>query len=273
MLAAEGAAGAEVGVTFVGDGRIRALNRDYRGRDEVTDVLSFPLEDADQGPGGERGRRRRAAAAGPPRLLGDVVVGARQALRQARADGLPPSAEVAVLLVHGALHLLGYDHETDAGQMALRQAELLEDVALGGARWPDRRGNLLHSFNWAFEGVVHALRSERNMWIHFGVAVLVLVAALFFSLSRLEVIALFVAISFVLITEMINTAIEHVVDIATDEHDPRAKIAKDVAAGAVLVATVNAARHRLPGLLRASHRRALHRPRQAAHLAHRPRPW
>ena len=103
-----------------------------------------------------------------------------------------------------------------------------------------RRGNLLHSFNWAFDGVVHALRSERNMAIHFGVAVLVLVAALFFSLSRLEVIALFVAISFVIITEMINTAIEHVVDIATDEHDPRAKVAKDVAAGAVLVATINA---------------------------------
>ena len=64
----------------------------------------------------------------PPRLLGDVVVCARQALRQARADGLPPAFELAVLLVHGTLHLLGHDHETDAGQMALRQAELLELV-------------------------------------------------------------------------------------------------------------------------------------------------
>ncbi len=103
-----------------------------------------------------------------------------------------------------------------------------------------RRASLLQSFNWAFDGVVHALRRERNMWIHFGAAVLVLVAALFFSLSRLEVVALFVAISFVLIAEMLNTSIEHVVDLVTDELDPRAKIAKDVAAGAVLVATVNA---------------------------------
>ena len=78
------------------------------------------------------------------------------------------------------------------------------------------------------------------MWIHFGAAMAVLVAALFFSLARLEVIALFVAISFVLIAEMINTSIEHVVDLVTDELDPRAKIAKDVAAGAVLIATVNA---------------------------------
>ena len=103
-----------------------------------------------------------------------------------------------------------------------------------------RRGNLLSSFNYAFDGIVHALRHERNMWIHFGIALLVLVAALFFALTRLEVVALLVAISFVLIAEMFNTAIEHVVDLITDEDDPRAKIAKDVAAGAVLVAAVNA---------------------------------
>jgi probable rRNA maturation factor len=58
-----------------------------------------------------------------------VVICARQALRQARADGLPPALELAVLLAHGTLHLLGYDHEADAGQMALRQAEVLELVS------------------------------------------------------------------------------------------------------------------------------------------------
>jgi diacylglycerol kinase (ATP) len=103
-----------------------------------------------------------------------------------------------------------------------------------------RRGNLLTSFNYAFDGIVHALRHERNMWIHFAIAGLVLVASLFFALSRLEVIALLVAISFVLIAEMLNTAIEHVVDLVTDQEDPRARIAKDVAAGAVLIAAVNA---------------------------------
>ena len=103
-----------------------------------------------------------------------------------------------------------------------------------------RRGNLLHSFNWAFDGIVHALRYERNMWIHFALAGLVLVGSLFFALTRLEVVAVLVAISFVLITEMLNTAIEHLVDLVTDKEDPRAKIAKDVAAGAVLIAAVNA---------------------------------
>lgn len=103
-----------------------------------------------------------------------------------------------------------------------------------------RRGSLLSSFNYAFDGIVHALRHERNMWIHFGTAGLVLLASLFFALTRLEVIALLMAISFVLISEMFNTAVEHVVDLITDQEDPRARIAKDVAAGAVLIAAVNA---------------------------------
>ncbi|MEI6449189.1 MAG: rRNA maturation RNase YbeY [Actinomycetes bacterium] len=123
VLEAEGVENAEASVELVGERRMRALNAEHRGRDEVTDVLSFPLEEAGEGPG-----PAAAGAAGPPRLLGDVVVCARQALRQARADSLPPAFELAVLLVHGALHLLGYEHETDAGRMALRQAELLELV-------------------------------------------------------------------------------------------------------------------------------------------------
>ncbi|MCX6374148.1 MAG: rRNA maturation RNase YbeY [Actinobacteria bacterium] len=124
VLEAEGVDNAEAAVEFVGERRIRALNAEHRGKDEVTDVLSFPLEEAGEGPG----PAAAGGSAGPPRLLGDVVVCARQALRQARIDSLPPALELAVLLVHGALHLLGHDHETDAGRMALRQAELLELV-------------------------------------------------------------------------------------------------------------------------------------------------
>ncbi len=130
VLEAEAVHDAELSVIFVGERRIRALNREHRGKDEVTDVLSFPLEDADE----ELDDRRadEATPPAPPRLLGDVVVCARQALRQARADSLPPAFELAVLLAHGALHLLGYDHEVDAGEMALRQAEVLELVAWEG---------------------------------------------------------------------------------------------------------------------------------------------
>jgi diacylglycerol kinase (ATP) len=106
---------------------------------------------------------------------------------------------------------------------------------------PRRRSpSILESFNYASEGIVHVLRTQRNMRIHFGIAVAVLVAALAFDVSRLELIALLVSISFVLVAEMVNTAIEATVDVASTSFDPMAKLAKDVAAGAVLIAALNA---------------------------------
>lgn len=103
-----------------------------------------------------------------------------------------------------------------------------------------RKTTLLQSFDHAFQGLVYAVRYQRNMRIHFAVALVVLIASIFLNLSRLELVVIFVTIAFVLIAEMINTAVEAVVDIITDEFDPRAKAAKDVAAGAVLVAAINA---------------------------------
>jgi diacylglycerol kinase (ATP) len=100
--------------------------------------------------------------------------------------------------------------------------------------------SLLESFNVAFEGIIHVLRTQRNMRIHFVVAIGVIVAALGFDVSRLELIALLLAIVFVLITEMINTAVEAAVDVASTSFDPMAKLAKDIAAGAVLIAAINA---------------------------------
>jgi diacylglycerol kinase (ATP) len=103
-----------------------------------------------------------------------------------------------------------------------------------------RPPSIIESFNFAFEGVVHVLRTQRNMRIHFAIATGVLVAALAFDVSRVELVALLLAISFVLITEMLNSAVEAAVDVASTSFDPMAKLAKDVAAGAVLIAAVNA---------------------------------
>jgi diacylglycerol kinase (ATP) len=105
----------------------------------------------------------------------------------------------------------------------------------------DRRTpSLLHSFNYAFEGVIHVLRTQRNMRIHFMIATGVLIAAVVTGVQRFELIALLLSIAFVLIAEMINTAVEAAIDVATTAFDPLAKLAKDIAAGAVLIATVNA---------------------------------
>jgi len=103
-----------------------------------------------------------------------------------------------------------------------------------------RSPGLLDSFNYAFEGIIHVLRTQRNMRIHFAVAVIVLVTAILSGVTKLELIALLLAIAFVLIAEMINTAIEGAIDVATTSFDPMAKLAKDIAAGAVLIAAINA---------------------------------
>ncbi len=105
---------------------------------------------------------------------------------------------------------------------------------------PRRSKSLLESFNFAFEGVIHVMRAERNLRIHFAIALGVIIAAVAFDVTRMELIALLLAIAFVLIAEMLNSALEAVVDLVTPSVEPLAKIAKDVAAGAVLIATVTA---------------------------------
>src|SRR5205814_10403120 len=96
------------------------------------------------------------------------------------------------------------------------------------------------SFNNAIEGVVHVLRTQRNMRIHFAIAVAVLAVAAAVGVSKLELVALLLAIAFVLVAEMINTAVESAIDVSTTAFDPMAKLAKDIAAGAVLIASINA---------------------------------
>jgi diacylglycerol kinase (ATP) len=102
------------------------------------------------------------------------------------------------------------------------------------------RPSVLESFNFAIEGVIHVLRTQRNMRIHFAAAVAVIVVSVAVGVSKMELIVLLLSIAFVLIAEMINTAIEGTIDAATTSFDPMAKLAKDIAAGAVLIASVNA---------------------------------
>jgi diacylglycerol kinase (ATP) len=103
-----------------------------------------------------------------------------------------------------------------------------------------RSTSLFQSFNFAAEGVVHAVRTQRNLWIHFAIAIAVLVAAIGFGATKLELAVLLIAITFVLVAELVNTAVEAAVDVASTSFDPMAKIAKDIAAGAVLVSALNA---------------------------------
>ena len=96
------------------------------------------------------------------------------------------------------------------------------------------------SFEHAYRGLVYAVRTQRNMRIHVGIATLVLVASLLVEVSKLELAVLVLVILLVLITEMFNTALEFAVDLATKEYHPLAKLAKDISAGAVLVSSIGA---------------------------------
>ena len=100
--------------------------------------------------------------------------------------------------------------------------------------------NIIDSFNYAVAGIIYALKTQRNMKIHFGIAILVLITSLFLDFSRLEFLMLFLTVSFVMVAEMINTSIEKTIDLITEEYHPLAKIAKNVAAGAVLISAINA---------------------------------
>lgn len=97
------------GVCFVGDGEMRVLNRRYRHTDSCTDVLSFPGHRSAEG-----------------NHLGDVVIAIPMARRQAAENGLSLRREIRSLLLHGILHCLGYDHETDQGEMLRLEAQLRE---------------------------------------------------------------------------------------------------------------------------------------------------
>jgi diacylglycerol kinase len=91
------------------------------------------------------------------------------------------------------------------------------------------------SFVYAFRGLWYALRTQRNAQVHVGVAMIVIVAGILFRLSAVEFAIIFVAITGVFIAEMFNTVFELCIDLASPEYHPLAKIAKDVAAGAVLL--------------------------------------
>ena len=107
LVAALAPQAASFGVRFAGDRALRRANRLYRGKDRPTDVLSFP---------GERGEAGWH--------LGDVLISVPVARRQAAAAGHPVERELRVLLLHGVLHCLGHDHETDGGAMARLERRL-----------------------------------------------------------------------------------------------------------------------------------------------------
>ncbi|MGO1470454.1 MAG: diacylglycerol kinase [Tissierella sp.] len=100
--------------------------------------------------------------------------------------------------------------------------------------------SIIDSFNYAVSGIILSIKTERNMLIHYVVAIIVLLASLFFDFSRMEFLILLFATTLVIVMELINTAIEKTIDMITKEYHPLARLVKDIAAGAVLISAINA---------------------------------
>ena len=103
-------------VAFISDSRMKQLNELFRGKTTTTDVLSFPHERDEFDPDKDN--------------LGDIVISAEQAQKQAGENGLTLDAEIKQLILHGLLHLCGYDHETDNGEMNARELDLREKLGI-----------------------------------------------------------------------------------------------------------------------------------------------
>ncbi|WP_242222907.1 rRNA maturation RNase YbeY [Bacillus cereus group sp. BfR-BA-01380] len=117
--------GAELSVTFVSNERIQEINREYRDKDQPTDVISFAMEDIGEG-------EMEIVGVEMPRMLGDIIISIPRAKEQAEEYGHSFDRELGFLAVHGFLHLLGYDHMTEEDEKAMfgKQKEILDAFGL-----------------------------------------------------------------------------------------------------------------------------------------------
>ncbi len=114
-------------IAFISDRRMKELNNFFRGKNSTTDVLSFPHAPDNFG---NSSAPAEAANGDDKEFLGDIVISAEQAERQAKENGLTLENEIEQLILHGILHLCGYDHETDDGEMNALELKLRKKLGI-----------------------------------------------------------------------------------------------------------------------------------------------
>ncbi|MDR2956814.1 MAG: rRNA maturation RNase YbeY [Coriobacteriales bacterium] len=269
---------AELSLSFVGTALMRVLNRDFRNIDKATDVLSF---------GSGWDEQELALQPDQPLVLGDIVICPEIADKVSYGEDMSFLEKLEVLVIHGILHLLGHDHESQsdadnmdavsdhlltawsmaadsltaaltaiAPQAVTDQASTDDGSPLSGRHrlsgedqaTADRTdmatekqpSSLIQAFRWAIEGILATVKTQRNMQIHLVVAAVAIIAGVIFSLGIAEWAIIIICIALVLVAEMLNTAIEQIVDLASPDIHPKAKLAKDIGAGIVLIAALAA---------------------------------
>ena len=251
-----------ISVTLTNPEEIEKLNRQYRNIDRPTDVLSFPMFEKDELDNFIKTDLKNNDVNEERDILGDIVISIPRVYEQAEEYGHSFERELAYMVVHGFYHLMGYDHieEDDKKVMRDKEEEVLNKLGIKRETSQEKseeeldkikeqakkeekkttNSNFLDAWKNAIDGIIYATTTQRNIKIQLVLAVLVVIISLFFDLNRAEFLCFLFTIILILFAEMVNTAIETVVDLYVDVYHPKAKIAKDVAAGGVVITAINA---------------------------------
>lgn len=241
-------------ITLTDPEEIKRINRQFRNIDKATDVLSFPMFEKEEI---EKIKEEEAPKNTQVQdILGDIVISIQKVEEQAKEYGHSFEREQAYMVVHGFYHLMGYDHMIEEDKKVMRQKEENVLVKLNIGRSNELRKatsekdeekghqtknkNFLDAWKNAINGIIYAVTTQGNVKKQLIIAVAVVIISLFFELSKAEFLIFMFTIVLIIFAEMVNTAIETVVDLYTDIYHPKAKIAKDVAAGGVVITTINA---------------------------------
>lgn len=214
-----------VEVLFTDNEGIRQLNAAHRGKDEPTDVLSFPLSDADTPLVPEPD--------GSLPVLGSVVINMSRCREQADEYGHSFKRELCYLTVHSVLHLLGYDHENEEDKRSMRERE--ESIMLQ-MRVRNPAQPRFFGFADAARGLWQGIRQERNVRVHISAAVSVSVLGVYLRIDRVSWALCALCFGLVIGFELCNTAIETLCNKVDSRSDALIRRCKDIAAGAVLTA-------------------------------------
>lgn len=236
---------------------IRKINMKYRNIDRATDVLSFPMFEKEELEQiiNQNSEKNVDKTIEKIDILGDIVISIPKVYEQADEYGHSFERELSYMVVHGFYHLMGYDHMQEDEKKVMRQKEEIVLSELGISRESEEEAkknetsknekklgnsNFIDAWRNAINGIIYATTTQSNVKKQLLIAVFVVIISLFFELSKAEFLIFMFTIVLILFAEMVNTAIETVVDLYVDVYHPKAKIAKDVAAGGVVITTINA---------------------------------
>lgn len=243
-------------ITLTNPEEIKTINKQYRNINKATDVLSFPMFEKEELDTMVQDSAKKDQVDDTENdenqvrdILGDIVISIQKVQEQAKEYGHSFERELSYMVVHGFYHLMGYDHmvEDDKKQMRKKEENILEKLNISrdlpyeaDKDHKMKNEGFLDAWKNAINGIIYATTTQGNIKRQLIIAVLVVIISLFFDLSKAEFLIFMFTIVLIIFAEMVNTAIETVVDLYTDLYHPKAKIAKDVAAGGVVITAINA---------------------------------